>query len=52
MTLFYICAALAALSACTLFQKNQPSNEMEALTEDVLKRGEGVEVDVKPIPKA
>jgi hypothetical protein len=30
---------------------SRPSNEIEALSGDVLKHGQGIEIDVKPIPK-
>lgn len=40
------------LSGCTMFRKtDNSSNEMVQLTEDVLKKDQGVEIDVKPIPK-
>ena len=39
-----------ALGACTMFQKTQGSQELESLTEDVLKRHQGIEIDVRPLP--
>lgn len=30
----------------------RPSNEIESMTRDVLKQKQGVEIDVKPIPKS
>lgn len=36
---------------CTMFQKNASSNEMEGLTETVLKKGQGIDIEIKPIPK-
>lgn len=44
-----ILSCLLLLSSCTMFEKNSGSNELESLTRDVLKKGEGVEIDVKPI---
>jgi hypothetical protein len=40
-----------SFSSCTLFEKNSGSNEMESLTQDVLKSKQGIEIDVKPISK-
>lgn len=37
-------------SACSWFQRNTSNNEIEALTKDVFKKNEGVEIEVKPIP--
>lgn len=39
--------ALFLLSGCA----SKPSNEIEALSSDVLKHGQGIEIDVKPLPK-
>jgi hypothetical protein len=39
--------ALLFLSSCY----SRSSNEMENMTKDVLKAKEGVEIDVKPLPK-
>jgi len=49
---FLCCGAFACgvLSACTMFEKNASSNEMEMLTKDVLKKGEGVDIEIKPVP--
>ena len=49
MKIVVIYAALLALFGCTLFQKTQGNDEVEALTQDVLKKGIGIEIDVKPI---
>jgi hypothetical protein len=38
---------MALLASCA----PRPSNEMEAMTRDVLKAKSGIEIDVKPIPK-
>ena len=39
-------------SGCTLFSKTEPKDdELVQLTDDVLKKGQGIEIDVKPIPK-
>jgi len=40
---------LTTLCSCTLFNKSQPSDEMEKLTETVLKKNEGVDIQVTPI---
>jgi len=39
--------ALFLLSSCAM----RPSNEMEGLTEDVLKHKSGIEIQVIPLPK-
>jgi hypothetical protein len=39
--------ALVLLTACA----SKPSNEMEEMTKTVLKSKQGIEIDVKPIPK-
>ena len=36
--------------SCTMFEKKESSNEMEELTQDVLKKNEGVDIQVRPIP--
>lgn len=45
-----ILAMCLALGACTMFRKTQGSQELESLTEDVLKRHQGIEIDVRPLP--
>lgn len=45
--LFFICV----LSGCTLFQKSE-SDELVALTDDVLKHKEGVNIRIEPIQGA
>jgi hypothetical protein len=47
MKKYMIGLSLLILGACT----SKPSNEMELMTKDVLKSKQGVEIDVKPIPK-
>lgn len=41
---------LAITTSCTMFSKRD-DNEMEKMGEMVLKKGEGLEIDFKPIPK-
>jgi hypothetical protein len=36
-------------TACTMFAKNNSSNEMEELTSDVLKRKEGIDIKITPV---
>lgn len=38
------------LSSCTLFQKTETSNELVSLTDEVLKKNEGVEIEIRPEP--
>jgi hypothetical protein len=38
---------LVLLASCS----PRPSNEMEEMTRDVLKSKQGIEIDVKPLPK-
>lgn len=40
-----------AFCSCSLISKQQPSDEMEKLTETVLKKNEGIDIEVKPIPR-
>jgi hypothetical protein len=40
-------AILFLLAACA----TRPSNEMEAISQDVLKAKQGIEIDIKPLPK-
>ncbi len=49
-TFICICTCII-FCGCTLFQKNAGSNEMEELSEDVIKSKIGVDIQVKPIPK-
>lgn len=49
-SLFIFGSLVFLFGSCTLFRKDS-SNEMEELTEQVLKKNTGVEIDVKPIPK-
>jgi hypothetical protein len=37
--------------SCSMFQKNQSSNELESLSKDVLKYKSGIDIEIKPIPK-
>lgn len=39
---------LILLPSCSIFAP-KPSNELEGLTQDVLKRGEGVDIQISPI---
>lgn len=39
------------MAGCSLFPKNITSNEVEALTKDVLEAKQGVEIEIKPIEK-
>ena len=48
-TRLYWVIAIFSLPSCN-FNKAQP-DEMVSLTDEVLKKGEGVEIDVKPLPK-
>lgn len=41
--------AVLCLGGCSLFEPKK--DELAQLTEEVLKKGEGVEIDVKPIPQ-
>lgn len=51
MTTIKFLAVAMFLASCTLFNKSEQSNdELVQLTNDVLKKQEGVEIDVKPIP--
>ncbi len=43
--------ALAILIFFLFACGSKPSNEMEEMTRDVLKSKQGIEIDVKPIPK-
>jgi hypothetical protein len=43
-------AVCLILSSCTLFKKSG-DDEMEKMTQDVLKAKEGVDIQIKPIPK-
>lgn len=48
LILFCLCVFF---SSCSFFQKNVDGNEINQLTQEVLKKGEGVDIIVKPIPK-
>ena len=43
----YIIPLFVLVSSCSI----KPSNEMEQMTESILKHKQGIEIDVKPIPK-
>lgn len=48
---FLILSCLIVLSnSCTFLKKESASNEIEALTQEVLKKNEGIDIEVKPIP--
>jgi hypothetical protein len=38
-------------TGCTLFKKDSGGDEMQTMTESVLKHHEGIEIDFKPIPE-
>jgi type IV pilus biogenesis protein CpaD/CtpE len=40
-------ALLVSLAACAA----KPSNELESMTKDVLRSRQGVDIEIKPIPK-
>lgn len=39
-----------SVAGCTLFEKHE-SDEMEEMTEQVLKKGQGIDIEFKPIHK-
>ncbi len=41
---FYTCLLIAGCAS-------KPSNEMEEMSRDVLKAHQGIEIEIKPIPK-
>jgi len=41
---------LALLSGCSMFEKVQPNNEIQTIATDVIKKGEGVTIEFRPIP--
>jgi hypothetical protein len=43
----FVLIILVYLSACAA----KPSNEMEEMSRDVLKAHQGIEIEIKPIPK-
>lgn len=45
---FFGCLLLV-LCGCSLYEKNESSNELEALTQDVLKAKEGIDIQVRAI---
>jgi hypothetical protein len=45
----FIIALYLVFSGCAMYEKDAPSDELQSITQDVLKRGEGVDIQVKPI---
>lgn len=46
---YLIIAICLCTWGCSFFEKREPSNEIVALTGDVLKADKGVEIEIKPI---
>lgn len=43
---------LLFLASCSLYNKEESSDEVESLSRDVLKAKEGIEIQILPVPKA
>jgi hypothetical protein len=48
---FLLLTCIMTLNGCSLFTPRQ-SNEMEMMSEDVLKAQRGIEIQIFPLPKA
>jgi hypothetical protein len=44
--------ALLMLAGCSLYSKSEGSNELESIAQDVLKKGTGIDIEIKPIPSS
>lgn len=42
---------IVSMCSCTLFRKDSGDDEMQKMTESVLKHKEGIEIDFKPTPQ-
>ncbi len=46
---FVLFFLILSLPSCSMFEKEESSNEIVSLTDQVLKKHEGVDIQIKPI---
>lgn len=46
---YVVFTMLTMFPACSMFQRNEPSNEIVSLSDVVLKKHEGIDIQIKPI---
>jgi hypothetical protein len=44
-------AIMIIFSSCSLYEKNEASGELENIAEQVLKKGQGIDIEVRPLDK-